>query len=134
MCGVFYLFRIGISNTESNITSSFLSVYKIQRSVYSCCINSLMRMEMEHLLLLFLVKQNIKFYICSMITQKIELPKKLSYYLINLPENGMGYQIVKVILKSGKVLRKLKVLNSSVLVLDKTTNINSSDIEKIELE
>ncbi len=69
-----------------------------------------------------------------MITQKIELPKKLSDYLINLPENGMGYQIVKVILKSGKVLRKLKVLNSSVLVLDKATNINSSDIEKIELE
>lgn len=69
-----------------------------------------------------------------MITQKIELPKKLSDYLVNLPENGMGYQIVKVILKSGKVLHKLKVLNSSVLVLDKATNINSSDIEKIELE
>ncbi|CAN5441071.1 hypothetical protein BH10BAC1_BH10BAC1_03130 [soil metagenome] len=69
-----------------------------------------------------------------MITQKIELPKKLSDYLINLPENGMGYQIVKVILKSGKVLRKLKVLNSSVLVLDKATAINSNDIEKIELE
>ena len=69
-----------------------------------------------------------------MITQKIELPKKLSDYLLKLPENGMGYQIVKVILKSGKVLRKLKVLNSSVLVLDKATDINSNDIEKIELE
>ena len=26
-------------------------------------------------------------------------------YLLSQPENGMGYQIVKVILKSGKVLR-----------------------------
>lgn len=69
-----------------------------------------------------------------MITQKIELPKKLSDYLMNLPENGMGYQIVKVILKSGRVLHKLKVFNSSLLVIEKYSQINSNDIEKIELE
>ena len=37
--------------------------------------------------------------------------------LLNLPENGMGYQIVKVILKSGKILHQHKVLNSELLML-----------------
>lgn len=50
------------------------------------------------------------------------------------PESGMGYQLVKVFLTDGKVLRKRKVLNSSILVLDEKENISSSEIEKIELE
>ena len=54
--------------------------------------------------------------------------------LINLPENGMGYQIVKIVLKSGKVLRRHKVLNSELLMLDEKENITLKDIDKIELE
>lgn len=69
-----------------------------------------------------------------MILQRIELPKSLSDYLVNLPENGMGYQIVKVILKSGRVLHKLKVLNSSILVVEENTPLKKEDISKIELE
>jgi hypothetical protein len=55
-------------------------------------------------------------------------------YLLNQPENGMGYQIVKVILKSGKVLHQHKVINSSLLMLEENENITERDIEKIELE
>ena len=54
--------------------------------------------------------------------------------LVNLPENGMGYQLVKVILKSGKVLHQHKVLNSEILMLDASENITIKDIDKIELE
>jgi hypothetical protein len=54
--------------------------------------------------------------------------------LINLPERGMGYQMVRVILKSGKVLYRHKVLNSELLMLDENENIAVKDIDKIELE
>ena len=54
--------------------------------------------------------------------------------LVNLPENGMGYQIVKVILKSGKILRQQKVLNSEYLMMEENENITIKDIEKIELD
>ncbi len=54
--------------------------------------------------------------------------------LVNLPENGMGYQIVKVILKSGKILRQHKVVNSELLMLEENENIDVKDIDKIELE
>jgi len=46
----------------------------------------------------------------------------------------MGYQIVKVILKSGKILHEHKVLNSELLVLEENENISVKDIDKIELE
>jgi hypothetical protein len=54
--------------------------------------------------------------------------------LVNLPENGMGYQKVKVILKSGKVLSSHKVINSELLMLEENENIAVKDIDKIELE
>ena len=46
----------------------------------------------------------------------------------------MGYQIVKVILKSGQVLYQHKVFNSEILVLEENENISINDIEKIELD
>jgi hypothetical protein len=46
----------------------------------------------------------------------------------------MGYQLVKVILKSGKILHRHKVLNSELLMLEENENITITDIEKIELE
>jgi len=62
------------------------------------------------------------------------LPDSFIAILINLPESGMGYQIVKVILKSGQVLRRHKVLNSEILILEENDIIAVKDIEKIELE
>jgi len=67
-------------------------------------------------------------------TQTLKLPEGFINILANLPESGMGYQIVRVILKSGKVLRRHKVLNSEFLIIEPTENINAKDIEKIELE
>ena len=67
-------------------------------------------------------------------TRTLKLPDSFINILINLPENGMGYQIVKVILKSGKILHQHKVLNSELLMLEENENITVKEIEKIELE
>ena len=68
-----------------------------------------------------------------MSTQTLKLPDRFINILVNLPENGMGYQIVKVILTNGKILHQQKVLNSEFLVLDKEI-ISEQDIDSIELE
>ena len=67
-------------------------------------------------------------------TRTLKLPDNFVNVLVNLPENGMGYQIVKVILKSGKILHQHKVINSSLLMLEENENITEKEIEKIELE
>ena len=46
----------------------------------------------------------------------------------------MGFQIVKVFLKDGRVLGKHKVINSEWLMLEENENISNLDIDKIELE
>jgi hypothetical protein len=51
--------------------------------------------------------------------------------LLNLPETGMGYQVVKVILKNGRVLHRQKVINSSLLLLEENENITEKDIDEI---
>ncbi len=64
----------------------------------------------------------------------LNLPDSFINVLANLPENGMGYQIVKVILKNGKILHQHKVINSEILMLEENENISIKDIDKIELE
>lgn len=67
-------------------------------------------------------------------TKSLKLPDSFINILVNLPETGMGYQIVKVILRSGKILHQHKVLNSEFLMLEEVENIAVKDIDKIELE
>ena len=67
-------------------------------------------------------------------SRTLKLPESFINILVNLPESGMGYQIVKVILKSGHILHQHKVLNSEILMLDENDNITIKDIAKIELE
>lgn len=67
-------------------------------------------------------------------TSKLQIPEKFVHQLVNLPESGMGYQLVKVFLSNGKILRKHKIVNSSVLLLEPNENVSSLQIEKIELE
>lgn len=67
-------------------------------------------------------------------TRTLKLPDSFINILVNLPESGMGYQIVKVILRSGKVLHKQKVLNSEILILEENELIQGRDIANIELE
>ena len=63
----------------------------------------------------------------------IKLPKKFSNVLHELPETGMGYQIVDVQLKSGKWLNEKPVYNSEILVVEDTDSIQSRDISTIRL-
>jgi len=67
-------------------------------------------------------------------TRTLKLPDSFIDILINLPETGMGYQIVKVILRSGKVMHRQKVLNSELLMLEENELIQARDIVTIELE
>jgi len=67
-------------------------------------------------------------------TRTIKLPDSFINTLIDLPENGMGYQIVKVILRNGKILHRHKVLNSELLMLEENEDIYAKDIENIELD
>ncbi len=63
----------------------------------------------------------------------IQLPENIVKHLSNLPEQGMGYQIVNVILKNGRKLKRKVVLNSSILKVDKKEKISSEDILGAEL-
>jgi hypothetical protein len=69
-----------------------------------------------------------------MSNNKILLPEKFTLQLMSLPESGMGYQLVKVFLKSGKVLRKHKVFNASLLQLEPNEQVSQNEIDKIEIE
>ena len=65
---------------------------------------------------------------------KLLLPDKFINQLVALPETGMGYQLVKVVLKNGLILSKQKVFNSSLLQLEADEDIPQNEIERIELE
>jgi hypothetical protein len=67
-------------------------------------------------------------------SRTLKLPNSFINILVELPETGMGYQLVKVILKNGRVLHQHKVLNSELMMLEENENIMVTDIEKIELE
>jgi hypothetical protein len=67
-------------------------------------------------------------------SRALKLTDSFINMLVNLPESGMGYQVVKVFLKSGTILRQQKVLNSEILLLEENENITVKDIDKIELE
>ena len=65
---------------------------------------------------------------------KLLLPDKFINQLVALPETGMGYQLVKVVLNNGLILSKQKVFNSSLLQLEADEDIPQNEIERIELE
>jgi hypothetical protein len=70
----------------------------------------------------------------TMQTSTLKLPDKFISILTNLPETGMGYQLVKIILKDGKTLHQRKVLNSEFLMLEEQENIMANEIDHIEPE
>jgi hypothetical protein len=67
-------------------------------------------------------------------TEKIELPDNIVQALQKLPETGMGYQKVRVILRNGKVLHNHFVFNCSVLALVEDEHLKPEDIVAVELE
>jgi hypothetical protein len=64
---------------------------------------------------------------------KITLNKDQIEFLSKLPEQGMGYQLVDLTLKNGRVLRGIIVLNSTYLKLNESEHIKADDIDKIEV-
>lgn len=69
-----------------------------------------------------------------MSTNRLTLSNHWITQLLSIPEKGMGYHLVKVFLKNGKVLPKHKVLNSSILLLEANEDIRIEDIVKIQPE
>ena len=65
--------------------------------------------------------------------KRIQLKEEHIKYLLELPESGMGYQIIDVTLKDGKQLKNRIVLNSQFLLLDDKEIIDPNFIEKVEL-
>ncbi|HAC14923.1 MAG TPA: hypothetical protein DCE78_03115 [Bacteroidetes bacterium] len=65
--------------------------------------------------------------------RSIKLPKRLSSVLSLLPEQGMGYQIVDIRLKSGKWITQIPVYNSELLVIDDIENILSKEITAVRV-
>jgi hypothetical protein len=80
---------------------------------------------MALLIILSMLRKNMEF--------KITLNKDQIEFLSNLPEQGMGYQLVDLTLKNGRVLRGIIVLNSTYLKLNEAELIKADDIDKIEL-
>lgn len=66
--------------------------------------------------------------------KKIPLPDDFVNYLMQFPESGMGYQVVRVILKDGRELNHMKVLNSSFLLAETSEFILPEQILRIEVE
>lgn len=69
----------------------------------------------------------------TMKTQFITIPERFSQKLLQLPESGMGYQIVKVKLNSGRIFDHLKVFNATLLEWWENEPINTQDIIKLDL-
>lgn len=62
---------------------------------------------------------------------KVKLSGNLIELLRNLPESGMGYQIVNIYLDTGNIIKSVKVLNSSIALLDE--NVDLTSIKAIEV-
>ena len=45
----------------------------------------------------------------------LNIPNKFAKELVSQPETGMGYQVVKIILKDGRQFNQVAVIQSSVI-------------------
>lgn len=65
---------------------------------------------------------------------KVKIPQELINKLTQLPEQGMGYQIISVYLKDGTILKDRRVLNSTYLLLNPNEEINTEEIIDVNIE
>ena len=64
----------------------------------------------------------------------MKLDDRWTKFLCSLPESGMGYQIVDVMLKSGTVLRGVMALNCEELIMPSPhEDLQVDDIGEISL-
>lgn len=62
---------------------------------------------------------------------KIKLNTKLISLLQTLPETGMGYQIINIGFRNGRVVKEVKILNCTYALISE--NMNFRDIKSIEV-
>ncbi|MFA6264750.1 MAG: hypothetical protein WC670_03415 [Pseudolabrys sp.] len=63
---------------------------------------------------------------------QIELNKSIVNRLLGMPETGMGYQIVDLVLLDGRIVPNVKIFNCEVASLpDSYRNIGPSDVADI---
>jgi hypothetical protein len=67
----------------------------------------------------------------GILENSIELTDDIKSQLKEIPESGMGYHIVDITLKNGRVLKNRKVINSSKLLLNPDELIEANEIEEI---
>jgi hypothetical protein len=67
----------------------------------------------------------------ELLTVEMELSDDLKSSIEGLPETGMGYHIVDIILKNGRILRNRKIINSSILLTNPEESIHPDEIEDI---
>jgi hypothetical protein len=64
---------------------------------------------------------------------RIKLSENWVEYLCSMPESGMGYQVVDVMLKDGRVLREIVVFNAEELGLPpEYKDLKIEDIEDVK--
>lgn len=65
---------------------------------------------------------------------RAKLSKKWVEYLASMPESGMGYQIVDIMLKDGRVLKEIAVFNAEELGLPpEYKDFRTEDIQDVKL-
>lgn len=70
----------------------------------------------------------------ELLKNNILIPEEITNQLLKLPETGMGYHVVDLILKNGRVLTDRKILNGKFLILHPDEIINTDEIDDIIME
>lgn len=66
--------------------------------------------------------------------EKVKLNTQFMEELKELPENGIGFQLVNIIKKDGKVLTNRVISNCVYLLLKEGETIDVSEIKEIEID
>lgn len=66
--------------------------------------------------------------------EKVKLNTQFMEELKELPENGIGFQLVNIIKKDGKVLTNRVISNCEYLLLKEGETIDVSEIKEIEID
>jgi hypothetical protein len=69
----------------------------------------------------------------GILNSEVELSEDIKSQLDGLPESGMGYHQVDIILKNGRVLKNRIILNSSKLIVNPDEDIKTEDIDEISM-
>jgi hypothetical protein len=65
---------------------------------------------------------------------QLALRQELIDRLLTMPESGMGYQIVDLVLTDGRVVPNVPILNCEVASLpDSFSNVRASDVANVRL-